>query len=130
MKRIPLSPSRSLRLRWLAPLALTLIAAAPLAACDPAEAGSGSATSQSEGRTAVARGALLLDVRTTGEFAGGHLDGATNIPVEQLANRLSEVAAQKEIVVYCRSGRRSAVAAELLRAAGHTVIDIGTSDNW
>jgi len=68
-------------------------------------------------------------VRTTGEFAGGHLTGATNIPVEQLANRLSEVAA-KEVVVYCRSGRRSAIAAEMLRAEGHTVIDIGTSDNW
>ena len=130
MKRHSLTPTRSLRARWLAPLALALLGAAPLAACDPAEAGSGTTTSQSEARAAVARGALLLDVRTNGEFAGGHLDGATNIPVGELAARLAEVAAHKEIVVYCRSGRRSAAAAELLRSAGHTVIDIGTSANW
>ena len=52
------------------------------------------------------RGAPILDVRTPGEFAGGHVRGAMNIPVEQLAKRLTEVP-EGPVVVYCRSGMRN-----------------------
>lgn len=74
----------------------------------------------------LARGALALDVRTPDEVAAGKLPGATNIPVEELGGRLAEVEALTKgdkaapIVVYCRSGRRSARAFEQLTAAGFT----------
>lgn len=62
---------------------------------------------------------LLLDVRTPQEFNGGHIDGAINIPVQELAQRISEVPADQPIVVYCRSGNRSATATDILTGAGY-----------
>ncbi|MFN7210397.1 MAG: rhodanese-like domain-containing protein [Aggregatilineales bacterium] len=74
---------------------------------------------------------LLLDVRTVGEFQSGHLAGAVNIPVEQLAQRLAEVPRDLPIVLYCRSGNRSAAAARLLRSAGYeSVYDLGGIIRW
>ena len=63
---------------------------------------------------------VLLDVRTPEEFASGHIPGAVNIPHDQLPNRLAELAGakNKDVVVYCRSGRRSALAQETLNAQG------------
>ncbi|MDH5675038.1 MAG: rhodanese-like domain-containing protein [Myxococcales bacterium] len=73
-----------------------------------------------EARDLVANGALLLDVRTPGEYAGGHIDGAINIPLDQLASRLSELPdRERTIVLYCQSGRRSASATKLLTEAGY-----------
>lgn len=108
-------------------VALSLGSAAGAGACGAAEAG---APRQTEARTAVERGALLLDVRTPEEFQAGHVAGATNIPVGALAGRVGEIAAGREVVVYCRSGRRSAAAAEMLRERGHKVIDIGSMEAW
>ena len=69
----------------------------------------------------------LLDVRSADEFAAGHLRGALNVPVQELNQRLAELGAkERPVAIYCRSGRRSAVAAQLLRAAGFTsVTDLG-----
>ena len=77
-------------------------------------------------------GALLLDVRTPGEFASGHIDGAVNIPVQELAGRLGELDdKQRDIVVYCRSGSRSAQAKRLLAAEGYaSVHDLGGIGRW
>jgi len=63
---------------------------------------------------------VLLDVRTPEEFAAGHIAGAINIPHDQLPNRLAEIAGakSKELVVYCRSGRRSEIALETLKSQG------------
>jgi rhodanese-related sulfurtransferase len=63
---------------------------------------------------------VILDVRTPEEFAQGHVPGAKNIPHDQLANRIAEVMGDKdkEIVLYCRSGRRAGMAAEILKANG------------
>jgi rhodanese-related sulfurtransferase len=77
--------------------------------------------------------ALLLDVRTAGEFSSGHIEGATNIPVQELEARLSTLPAKKDqdIVVYCRSGHRSAMAKELLEKAGFTKVhNLGPMTNW
>ncbi len=65
---------------------------------------------------------LLLDVRTEGEYNRGHIEGATLIPVEVLANRVGELysAKDKTILLYCRSGNRSTVAANILKEAGFT----------
>jgi rhodanese-related sulfurtransferase len=63
---------------------------------------------------------FVLDVRTPGEYAAGHLPGAVNIPHDQLAARLGELsgARERDIVVYCRTGRRSAEALGVLDKAG------------
>lgn len=79
-------------------------------------------------RTLLAEGdAELVDVRTPQEFAQNGLDGAKNIPVQQLAERLDEAGAKDEpVVVYCRSGNRSARAAQILENAGYEeVYDLG-----
>ena len=63
---------------------------------------------------------LIVDVRTAEEFNAGHLQGAINISHDQLANKLTDLLnyQQREVVVYCRTGRRSDIAARLLQAAG------------
>ena len=65
---------------------------------------------------------VILDVRTPVEFAAGHVPGARNVPHDEVAARLPELAALRDqpVVLYCRSGRRSGLAAEQLRAAGFT----------
>ena len=74
---------------------------------------------------------FLLDVRTPEEFASGHLDGAANISVQTLAQRLADVPRDQPIVVYCRSGNRSAQAAQILAQAGYTnVYDLGGIITW
>ena len=81
----------------------------------------------------VADGARLLDVRTPEEFAGGHVDGAVNLPVQDLAAKLATLADKKDkdIVVYCRSGRRSASAKQTLVGAGFKKVhDLGGIGNW
>jgi len=63
---------------------------------------------------------LILDVRSPGEYAEGHVPGALNIPHDQLESRLAELAGDEdaEVVVYCRSGRRAGIALDLLSKAG------------
>lgn len=77
--------------------------------------------------TKVNQGALLVDVRTLGEFNEGHLPGAKLIPVSELENRLAELGDDKNrpIVVYCKSGIRSGRAEELLEAKGFTDVTNG-----
>ena len=74
----------------------------------------------SRARALVADGALLIDVRTPGEFAGGHIQGARNIPLGQLEGS-KDLPANKTlpILVICASGARSTRAASLLRKAGY-----------
>jgi rhodanese-related sulfurtransferase len=74
---------------------------------------------------------LLIDVRTPEEFASGHIDGSVNIPVEEMQGRLDEIPGDTPIVVYCRSGNRSATAARILTDAGYTpVYDLGGIQDW
>ena len=63
---------------------------------------------------------FVLDVRTPAEYAEGHVPGAVNVPHDQLASRLAEVPKDKDVVLYCRSGRRTALAAEVLASHGYT----------
>ncbi len=74
---------------------------------------------------------LLIDVRTPSEFDSGYIEGAINIPVDQIANRLSEIPSDIPIVVYCRSGNRSATAARTLVENGYEqVYDMGGVIGW
>lgn len=74
---------------------------------------------------------LLLDVRTPGEFTGplGHIEGAKLIPVQELAQRISEIEGYKDkkIVLVCHSGRRSKIAGNILVQSGFkNVMEIET----
>ena len=60
----------------------------------------------------------LLDTRTVGEYAGGHIDGFTNIPVDQLRERLGELDKSKPVYVICQSGLRSYIACRILTGNG------------
>ena len=63
---------------------------------------------------------FVLDVRTPEEFVSGHVPGAVNIPYDQIAARLAEVPKDKDVVLYCRSGRRAGMAGEVLAENGYT----------
>lgn len=74
---------------------------------------------------------ILIDVRTPGEFASGHIEGAININVEEIGQRLDEIPTDKPIVLYCRSGNRSSQAARILDNAGlENIYDLGGIINW
>jgi rhodanese-related sulfurtransferase len=79
---------------------------------------------------------LLVDVRTMEEYKGGHIPGADLFPYDEIDARKAAFAklagnADRKIVVYCRSGRRSAIAAETLVRQGYTdVSDFGAIGNW
>jgi len=66
---------------------------------------------------------IMLDVRTPEEYAEGHIKGAVLIPVQVLAERLAEVPKDKQVYVYCHSGKRSARASKLLAKHGFTNIE-------
>lgn len=74
----------------------------------------------------IKAGAQIVDVRSRDEFAGGAYPNATNIPVQELMQRLNEFERDKPIVVYCASGGRSGMAAQILKANGyHDVLNGG-----
>ncbi len=59
-----------------------------------------------------------LDVRTPGEYARGHIEGFTNVPVDELRERIGEIAPEKPVYVICQSGLRSYIAARILAGNG------------
>jgi len=79
---------------------------------------------------AVDNGAVIIDVRTPKEYAGGHLSGALNIPIEEMTKSLARVPREKVLVVYCASGSRSSHAAALLRQKGWHVFDVATQGEF
>ena len=65
---------------------------------------------------------VILDVRTVEEFETGHIEGAVNIPVDELQERLGELEKSDEIMVYCRSGVRSSRAMKILADNGFSKV--------
>ena len=63
---------------------------------------------------------FVLDVRTPAEYAEGHVPGAVNVPHDQVVSRLAEIPKDKDVVLYCRSGRRAGLAADVLAAHGYS----------
>lgn len=65
---------------------------------------------------------LWIDVRTPEEFAQGHLDGAINVPLDVIAQQIAFHAPDKStpVALYCRSGRRAALAQDILLELGYT----------
>jgi len=76
------------------------------------------------GQTMVDEGATLLDVRHQEEWDAGHAPAAVFIPLDQLGARYTELPADQPIVVICRSGARSARAAEALVGAGYNAVNL------
>ena len=75
--------------------------------------------------------AVLLDVRQADEFNAGHIDGAVLVPHDTIAEKIGAVVLDKNtpVYIYCRSGRRSAIAVEAMKKLGYTdLTDLGGKD--
>lgn len=72
-----------------------------------------------EARRRQRAGALLVDVREPDEWAAGHAAGTVHIPLGQLVLHQAELPRDREVLLICASGNRSAAATELLRRVGH-----------
>lgn len=66
----------------------------------------------------LSSGELILDVRTAGEFAAGHIPKAKNIPVDQVMKHVTELMQYKTLYIYCRSGGRADTAWNILDSLG------------
>lgn len=74
----------------------------------------------------VKHGAIILDVRSKGEFASGHIKGSINISVDELSNNLNKLKDKnKTIITCCASGMRSASAKNILKSNGYTQVHNG-----
>jgi rhodanese-related sulfurtransferase len=74
----------------------------------------------------VKNGALIIDVRTPGEFADGHIKGSTNIPLDVIAQNVSELKRKNKVLItVCRSGNRSGSARAILEKEGIEVYNGG-----
>lgn len=69
---------------------------------------------EAKSKGGVAREAQWIDVRSTSEFAAGHVRGAVNIPLEELETRLDDISHERAVLLICQSGKRAAMAADLL----------------
>jgi rhodanese-related sulfurtransferase len=73
----------------------------------------------------------LVDVRTDGEYSGGHIPTAVNIPVQEIAQNPPEVPKDSLVIVYCRTGSRSSTAKVILESQGYTnVVNFGGVRSW
>ncbi|MBN8217894.1 MAG: rhodanese-like domain-containing protein [Spirochaetes bacterium] len=80
-------------------------------------------------KEALAKGAVVVDVRSPGEFAGGHYQGSKNIPVDQIQGRADEIIKwKKTVIVCCASGGRSSSAMNILKSKG--LSDVMNAGPW
>lgn len=73
----------------------------------------------------VANGAQIIDVRSPQEYAGGHVRGSKNIPLNNLQGQLSKIKKDKPVITCCASGMRSASAKSILKSNGYTEVHNG-----
>jgi rhodanese-related sulfurtransferase len=73
---------------------------------------------------------LLIDVRTPGEYASGHIPTADNIDYREIGDRMADGDRSVPVVLYCRSGSRSGRAARTLSRLGYTIVDFGGITRW
>lgn len=77
-------------------------------------------------KTLVTEGAIIVDVRTPGEYQSGHIKGSLNIPVDTIKNKLADLQKKnKPVITCCRSGARSGMAKDILSNAGITAYNGG-----
>jgi rhodanese-related sulfurtransferase len=98
---------------------LMLLAAVLAAGCAQSSGGANVNVSVDEAlRLWQNKEAVIIDVRTPGEYREGHIPGVVNIPLDELENRMGEIPKDKKIVLICRTGNRSAQGTKLLRSKG------------
>ncbi len=108
--------------RILALIAILLGTTALLAGCSSSGGAVENVAADQFLTTAAEAGTVVVDVRTAGEYAEGHVDGAVNIDVESadFATRIADLPKDTTYAVYCRSGRRSTLATDQMADAGFT----------
>ena len=79
----------------------------------------GDEVSREEARKLIEAGAQLIDVRTEHEWEAGRIAGATHLPLAELPQRAGEIDKERPVVLYCRGGNRSTMAAAALAEAGY-----------
>lgn len=69
----------------------------------------------------------LIDVRSAGEYAGGHIEGALNLPLDRLAQDIARTVPDRAtaLLLYCQSGGRSSMACQVLQQMGYTQVRNG-----
>jgi phage shock protein E len=83
-------------------------------------------TDKTDYKSLVSQGAIILDVRSVGEFNSGHIAGAINMPVDTLQKNLGKLKDKdKVIITCCASGMRSGAAKSLLESNGYTNVHNG-----
>ena len=75
----------------------------------------------------IANGAVIIDVRTTGEYASGHVKGSVNIPLNALPMQMAKLKKDKAIITCCASGMRSGSAKSILKSNGFAEVHNGGS---
>jgi rhodanese-related sulfurtransferase len=80
--------------------------------------------SRTDARKLIDEGAQLIDVRADHEWEVGRIAGATHVPLPQLPQSLGEIDKDRPVVVYCRGGNRSTMAADALAEAGYDAVKL------
>lgn len=80
--------------------------------------------SRDEARKQIEDGAQLIDVRADHEWEAGRIAGATHLPLAELVERAGEIDKDRPVVLYCRGGNRSSMAAEVLAADGYDAVKL------
>lgn len=80
--------------------------------------------SRGEARKMLDAGAQLVDVRADHEWEAGHISGAKHVPLPELPQRTGEIDRDRPVVVYCRGGNRSSMAAAALDDAGYEAVKL------
>ena len=74
----------------------------------------------------IENGAVIIDVRTVGEYKEGHIKGSKNIPLDSISSKIEEIKKlNKPVIACCRSGMRSAQATSILKQNGIEVLNGG-----
>lgn len=77
-------------------------------------------------REFLEKGAFIIDVRSPGEFAGGHIKGSKNIPLGEISNKINQIKKlNKPVITCCASGMRSSQATSILKQNGIETINGG-----
>ncbi|MCW2987796.1 MAG: Rhodanese domain protein [Solirubrobacterales bacterium] len=84
----------------------------------------GREVSREEAQRLIDEGAQLIDVRADHEWEAGHLPGATHVPLDELPERTGEIDKERPVLLYCRGGNRSTMAAAALADAGYDAVKL------
>lgn len=107
---------------------LTAVLALAQAPAPAAEEVLGDVRAAAQAWEMIDNGALLIDVRSAEEYAGGHIEDSVNIPHSEIVQIASLIGAERDraVVLYCRSGRRAGQAQSALEAMGYTGVFNGS----